>query len=321
MVIAVGGYRFFLPTFFGPPILAFNIEPGKHEARFNIDVGSPRASGRERLIVEFHSQDRVRSYNDGAQLYRCKIDGPRGLASLASGVCKPAGDDFLLELFHHTTLANAKSIAASEELWSSAWNLAGTRRLTNVAYGYFTTLPKIRDERDLQTIAMSSTGEIKFQTTSDRLIEQVLSLTVYRDSTKGRTDAMRFHVSLGDIAPFHIYFHPMLQYEPAYYEVVCPDIIRVAVIPGGTLRLRSGKVEIDEDAAKRFDYIIIGDTSSLDGLAAPFNEEETNHITYVEKIDETTNLFDFWLAHQNTDQVSGRSVEPRKLEPLLPEDS
>jgi hypothetical protein len=316
MVIAVGGCRFFLPTFFGPPILDFNIEPGKHRAHFNIDVGSPRAGGRERLVIDIRSEDRARIYDDGAQLYRCEIDGPRGLASLASGICQQDGDDFRLDLFHHTTPAARKSISTSGELWSSPWNLAGTRRLTNVAYGYFTTLSKIRDERDLQTIAMSSAGEIRFQTTSDRLIEQTLTLTVYRDSTKGRTEAMLFKVGLGNIAPFHIYFHPMVRAGPAYIEIVCPDILRVGVIPGASLWHRHGKIDIADDQEKSFDYVIIGDASALDGLSAPFNEEETRQITHVERLDATTDLFEFWLAHQNSDQVSGRRIDARELEPL-----
>jgi hypothetical protein len=317
VVIAVTGCRFFLPTFFGPPILEFNIEPGRHRARFNIDVGSPRASGRERLVIDIRSQDRIYSYYDGAKLYKCEIDGPPGLASFASGTCKQDGYDFRLYLFHHTTPANAKSISMSGELWSSAWNLAGTRRLANVAYAYFTTLSKIKDERDLQTIAMSSVGKIRFQTTSERLREQVLTLNVYRDSSKGRTQAMPFQVLLGDIAPFHIYLHRMVQSEPAYFEVVCPDILRVGVIPGARLQLRGSKVEVTNDQRKTFDHVVIGDASIVEGLAAPFNEEDTKQITHVERLDAETDLFEFWLSHQNSDQVSGRSVEPRRLEPLL----
>lgn len=65
---------------------------------------------------------------------------------------------------------------------------------------------------------------------------------------------------------------------------------------------------------KVFDYVIIGDAGTLDGLAAPFDEEETKQITHLEKITLETDLFDFWLANQNTDLVSGRNTDFRQLE-------
>ncbi|QKK27024.1 hypothetical protein [Rhizobium hidalgonense] len=315
VLIAVGGYRFFLPTFFGPPLLSFNIEPGRHFADFNLDVGHPRTTKRERLVVRIRSEDRVRVYDDGAQIYRCTFEGPRALASFASGLCSPdGGGDFLLQLYHHTTPANARNIKSSGELWSSAWNLAGTRKLTNIAYGYFTTLSEIQSEEDLRTIAMASQGTIQFQTTSGRLREEVLSLKVYRDRTRDRTAALAFSVSSELIAPAHLYLHPPVGHEPAYFEVVCPDILRVGVLPKAKLRLSSSQIGVEQLEIKAFDYVIIGDAGTLDGLAAPFDEEETKQITHLEKITLETDLFDFWLANQNTDLVSGRNTDFRQLE-------
>lgn len=222
VLIAVGGGRFFLPTFFGPPLLAFNVEPDRHRAVFNLDVGHPRTGGRERLEVQINSEDRIRSYPDGAQLYKCRFEGPRAVASFASGVSRQSENgDFELQLYHHTTPANAQSIRTSQELWSSAWNLAGTRKLENVAYGYFTTLSSVKSEEDLRTIAMSSSGKIHFQTTSDRAAEDVLSLEVYRDSTSDRTATLSFFAACDLIAPAHLLFHPEIAAEPAYFEVVC----------------------------------------------------------------------------------------------------
>lgn len=181
VLIAVGGLRYFLPSYFSPPLLAFNAEPGKHWVDFNLDVGGPRATQLTRLFVRARSEDRLLSYEDGAQLYRCTFDGPRGLASFAKGQCRgQSTGDFLLKVYHHTTPTNAVSIKAGGELCSSAWNLAGTRRLTNVFYGYFTTLPSIRGEEDLQLIAMASNRKIQFQTTSGRMKEEVLSQGIPR---------------------------------------------------------------------------------------------------------------------------------------------
>ncbi len=169
VLIAIDGLRFFLPNFFSPPFIAFDVEPGKHWANFSLDVGGPRATQLERLFVRVGSEDRLLSYEDGAQLYRCIFDGPRRIASFAKGQCRrQSSGDFLLRVYHHTTPPNALNINGGGELWSSTWNLAGTRRLTNVAYGYFTTLASIKSEEDLRLIAMASNGKIQFQTTVRR---------------------------------------------------------------------------------------------------------------------------------------------------------
>jgi hypothetical protein len=117
------------------------------------------------------------------------------------------------------------------------------------------------------------------------------------------------------IAPSHLYLHPCIGNEPAYYEVVSPEIIRVSVAPTAKLRLHKSEVIVEDIDLKRFNYVIIGDAETLEGLAAPFNEEETRQITHLERLNGATDLFDFWLAHANTDQVSGRTIEPRKLDP------
>jgi hypothetical protein len=316
VLIAVGGSRFFLPSFFSPPIILFNVDPGMHAAEFNMDVGGPRASRLERFVVHIKSEDRILSYEDGAQLYRCSFEAPRGITDFAKGECEQVGSgDFLLKLYHHTTPANAASIRKGGELWSSAWNLAGTRQLTNVAYGYFTTLPRITDEEDLRLIAMASDGTIQFQTTSNRLKEEVLYLTVYRGSTRDRTAAVHFKVPCMLIAPPHLYLHPPVGANPAYFEVVSPEIIRVGVVPAAKLRSDKSEVIVEDVDIKRFNYVIIGDAGTREGLAAPFNEEETRQITHLERLSVGTDLFDFWLAHANTDQVSDRVIEPRKLDP------
>ena len=316
LLIAVGGHRYFLPSFFSPPRLSFNVEPGKHVAVFDFDVGGARASELQRLHVSVRSEDRVFAYDDGAQLYRCSFNGPRGLASYAKGECRQSqAGAFLLRVYHHTTPANASSIKAGGELWSSAWNLAGTRRLTNVSYGYFTTLPRIQNEEDLRLIAMASDGLIQFQTTSERLREEVMSLTVYRGDTRDRTAALAFDLPCGLIAPPHLLLHPPVGAEPAYYEVVSPEIVRVGVVPSAKLRLAGSEVSVEAGNLKRFAYVIIGDAQSVAGLAAPYEEEETRQVTHLEQLGADIDFFTFWLTHQNTDQVSGRLIEPRRLAP------
>lgn len=317
VLIGVGELRYFLPSFFSPCVISFNVEPGKHVAELSLDVGSSRAAELERVVVRFRSEDRILAYEDGAQLYRCSFEGPRAIAHFAKGECRRGpGDDFLLRVFHHTTAANAAAIISSKELWSSPWNLAGTRRLSNVSYGYFTSLPTIRSEEDLRLVAMASDEVIQFQTTSDRIQEEVLSLKVYRGNTRDRTSALPFDVPCGAIAPSHLLLHPFVGREPAYYEVVGPEIVRVGVKPSAKLRLTGTEVGINRGDAKRFDYVVVGDAATVDGLAAPYAEEETRQIVHLEKLDVGMDLFDFWLQHQNSDQVTGRSFEPRQLQPF-----
>lgn len=316
VLIGVGGTRYFLPSFFTAPYLGFNVEEGRHRAVFSMDVGPPRAGKLERIIVTVRSEDRLLSYDDGAQLYRCTFEGPRTIVRFATGLCRSLpGGDFALELFHHTKPESASKIRASCELWSSSWNLAGTRKLTNVAYGYFTSLPRIETKQDLQRVAMSSDGEIQLQTTSDRVQEEVLTLKVYRGNTDDRRSPIALHVPSAIIAPPHLYFHMPPGGDPAYYEVVGTEVLRVGVNPNAVLRLSRRDVQVPPGDLRCFDNVVLGDASTIEGLAAPFNEEGTLEVTHLERLDKSVDLFQFWLRHQNTDLVSGRAFEERSFTP------
>ncbi len=318
VLIGVRGSRFFLPSMFGPPILEFNVEPGFHRLQFDFDTGVPRAAELSRINVFVRSQDRVHCFDDGAQLYRCTFEGPRQIARVASGLCTIGGDgDYLLRLFHHTTPGNADAILKSRELWSSRWNLAGTRQLENASYVYFTSLPRIAGEADLRRIAMASDGNIRLQTTSDRHLEKTLNLRVYRGSAQGRTTALVFEVPTALIAPPPLLFHPMVGVQAAYYEVIGPEIVRVGVRPGINLSIEGRRASVLAGGTKGFDYLVLGDASTLEGLAAPYNEEETEQVTHLERLSDE-DVFEFWLSHQNQDVVTGRRFEAKALFPNEP---
>lgn len=312
----LGGWRFYQPSFFGPPILGFNVEPGLHVSRFNVDVGSPRETNLNRLIIAIRSDGLIRRYYDGAQLYRCVIEGPSRLLRYSAGRCLPRTDgDFDLFLSHITNPDAFAGIRCSGALRSSRWNLQGTRELANVAYAYLTSLPSIGSEEDLRRIAMSSDGVIRFQTTSSCAREATLELTVYRESTTGRTARLPATVATNLIAPPHLLIHRPLG-DQAYYEVVGPEIYRVGLQPGAALAYASATVTADPALLKRFDYVVVGDASTLDGLAAPYDEEETSEVVHVEKLDVSVDLFDFWQSNQNSDQISDRIPEPRIFSPV-----
>jgi hypothetical protein len=315
--------KFYLPSFFGPPQLTFNIpggsaSPGRkhHSASFSMDVAPPRGTTAARLLVSFRSDGHVRSYNDGAQLYRCTYSGQMNtpLARHVAGDCSklPCGD-FAIKVFHHTTAETLNKIRASGELWSGPSNLAGTRKLENVAHTYFTTLPEIRDEADLRRIAMSSGGSISYQTTSDLPVENVLDLPVYRSSTADRMATLEFNVPCQIVAPAHLLLHPCIYPNSAYYEVVGPEIVRVAVNPGSKLAFVGTSVTVSASDLKSFDYVVEGDASTTEGLEAPMREETTAQIAHREKLDQGLDIFEFWMKHANTNQFVGRDFEARKL--------
>ena len=220
-----------------------------------------------------------------------------------------------LGVFHHTKPDTVTMIRTSGDLWSSSWNLQGTRQLVNVAYTYFTSLPRIVCEADLRRIAMASEGKLLLQTTSQRIVEDVLELKVYRSSTKDRTATIPFDLPCRFVAPPHLYFHMPAGAAPAYFEIVGPEILRVGLHPGATLPFEGREIRPRPTDLKRFEYVILGDTSTKAGLAAPYDEEETTQVTHIEKLDQGLDLFQFWLAHRNTDQVSGREFEPKLVKP------
>lgn len=308
-------WRFLQPSFFGPCAIGFNVEPNLHIAKFSVDVGAPRSRSLVRLGIQMRSDSKALSYPDGSQLYACNITGPRHLAPFGSGRSQRlASGDFAVELFHHTGKAAYSGICASQELWSSTWNLQGTRRLKNVAYVYLTNLPKIEHPDDLTRIAMSSNGVLRFQTTSNRPTEEIVELTVYRESTVARTHAIQVGVPTSLLAPPHIYLHPFVPPNPAYYEIVGPEIFRVGLMPNAKLPIPCGVATPDDNDLKSFEYVVMGDAGSSAGLAAPYDEENTSQIMHHERLDKGIDLFDFWLANANSDQMDRAIHEPRAFQ-------
>lgn len=322
-LIGFGGTRFFLPSFFGPPELVFEVPstsspfgPKHHVATLYIDVAAPRAAAATRVAVTFRSDDRVRVYDDGAQLYRCTYRSPLAirLSDQVAGNCVTLADgDFGFTVYHHTTAANAALIHSSGELWSSTWNLAGTAELANVSHLYFTTLSTIEDEADLRRVAMSSFANIGFQTTSDRYREAAVALPVYKGSVDARGSAIRFVVPLRIIAPPHLLFHPLTRAEQAYYEVVGQEIVRVAVKPGVAGTITGDEVGVPPPGLKRFSYVVEGDASGLDGLVEPMREASAFGVAHIEPLNAGLDLFEFWQANKNRDLHSGRTFEARLL--------
>lgn len=109
----------------------------------------------------------------------------------------------------------------------------------------------------------------------------------------------------------------MANAEPAYFEVVSPEIARIGLRPGSSALIQNSTVSVTAGNNKRFDYLVLRDASILEGLAAPYDEEDTVQVTLVERLVDQE-LFDFWQAHANKDLVTGREFDAKTLAPPKP---
>jgi hypothetical protein len=59
------------------------------------------------------------------------------------------------------------------------------------------------------------------------------------------------------------------------------------------------------------DHVVVGDAGTLDGLAAPYDEETT---TWIYKLQSTKlNFLDFWRQNQNRDIYSTMPWKPQRF--------
>ena len=267
----------------------------------------PRQGGPQ-LTIRFSSGQFVRRFGDGSHLYRCVITGVEDLENLAAGTCVVTeAHDVLLDLFHHTTAESKRAIEASGHFRASSWNVQGTKKLQNIGYAYFTSLPEIHDDADLQRIAMSSDAYIYLMPTNGTVRSDAVQLRVYRESTSNRRSTIKVSIHAYAVASQHVYRHAPL-HNPVYFEVCHPEIYRVGLVPGAVLPIEGENVKPDPDILKRFGYIVLGEADTHQGLKAPYVEEETKEIFIVQSCPNES-IFDFWKRNANTDQMTGRFIE------------
>lgn len=308
----IGGWKWFQPKFFTACMMAFL--DGHSVGTLWIDL---REQG-PTLCVRFSSEYFVRRFDDGAQLFRCSISGPPDLASFAAGTCILCDDhDLLLDLFHHTTEQAHDGIRQSGHFRASPWNVQGTKKLANVGYAYFTSLSAIESDDDLRRIAMASDGEIAFLPTNARSKNDAIRIKVYRESTTNRTATLRVAVSAGVIASQNVYRHAP-HGNPVYYEICHPEILRVGLVPGAVLPLAGDRALPVAGDLKRFNYVVLGDADTAEGLTAPYDEENTRELFLVERC-EGESIFDFWSRNANTDLHDGRDFERMTFQPPVDE--
>ena len=199
-------------------------------------------------------------------------------------------------------------IQKSGYLLGSAWNLQGTRKLENVTYAYFTSVSQVSSEMDLQNMAMTSSRGIPLRLDTNSGHAPDLVLEVHRASTRDRNATLRLWMPVEAISTPHIWKHKDFS---VFYEISHPWIHRIGLQPGQNLDFVGGTATPALGALRRFDYAILGDCSTISGLIAPYDEENTEETFQIQSL-EGTNLFDFWAANENTD-LYARPVDKQIL--------
>lgn len=295
-------FRWIQPYIFLPCFLGKFDEDVICDIHFDISFGHT-------IKARFRSTDFIRSYNDGSQLYKCELSVPEDVGDHCIGRAKMDDQwNIQVELFHHTKPEIKKIILASEKLLGSKWNIQGSSELKTSEHVYFTPLHEVKVNRDLEKIAMSSEEEIKLIRDNFNLPnvllpgwekkykEDFLFMKVYREDTKNRTGTLNFMVPVEYVSPQHILKHSP-HGEAVYYEISTPFIHRVQIKKGTWLNFHEKEIEISNNIIFH-EFIIIGDATKLDGLKAPYDEENTTHIFKIEFLKEGT-MLDFWFKNGN----------------------
>jgi hypothetical protein len=288
--------------------------------RIYIDI-----SGGQQVEVKFKSSGFAARLADGSEMFRCSIRGPHDLAEHATGLSEFRGDHrAFLKLYHHTNETAKTSIVHGRSFRASTWNIQGTKRLTNVGYVYLTPLDQIKYIQDLERIGMASNGQLHFlrdgvhpppvMTPSWKSQHQddILTMSVYRANTEDRTHTIEVLVEASALAPVHVYRHKDHR-GFRFYEVSNPWINRVGLPPSELLRFSDSLVIENSPDLRRFEYVVIGDATTLAGLSAPYDEEDTTQIFKLEKVETASNQLEFWFANGNKDLFSGKNVDLQKF--------
>jgi hypothetical protein len=310
LALELDTWRWFQAKFFSACLLSFLDDCAYAQ------LGVEPAPG-VKLTVGFTRDRLVRAYDDGSFLYRCRVSGPARLRSHSAGSCTLDTDERLwLDLFHHTSAKAASEIRRSGHFRGSRWNIQGSKRLNNVEYVYFTSLPKITSRKHLERIAMATDGRIHLLPTNGSPPRDLISIAVYRESTLNRRSTVRVRVPAEFIAPQHVWRHDAVD-QPTYYEMCHPEIYRVGLEPGTILQFVEGAVATNGVSLKRFDYVVLGYAATRDGIVAPYDEEDTRELFKIERCSSGSDLFRFWQENANSDQYSARRVERQTFEPKV----
>lgn len=303
--------KYFTPKFFQPNQIAFFGGDGTADfCRLTVEL-----IGQVDVEVVFFMHGLVRKCADHSFIYKCafrELSG-KSLSKEAQGDWRYRSGKFEISVFHHTNRIGEAGIKSSGVIWSSAWNIQGTTKLNNVAYGYFTSLPRIENLHHLREVAMAEDGIAHFLPTNAPTDAQFAhGLQVYRQNTSDRNHALRFWLDVETVAPSHLWLHRP-KTMPAYFEVVLPRVLRVGVRPGQDIPFKGMTIKIGPEDCKNFGYVIVGNADTENGLFAPYREEETLSLAKVDEIPLGSEIIARWYARQNSHLYSDIDVELAEL--------
>ena len=258
------------------------------------------------LKLRFENKGVVKRLKDGSFLYSCEILAPKFLHRYTTGPVKLINSRPLIKLFHHTKKELKASILADAHFHTSPWNIQGNKKCTNIAFLYMTSLPKIECVTDLQQIAMSNFGQLAFRRDDNYTDNPDLILDVYRESTNERTHTISAWVYTDELAPQPCFRH-LPQSEPGYHEIVCPFIHRIPSKPGGVVGIQDGILEPQQ--LMPLYHAVVGDATTIEGLRAPYDEEDTKELLKTEQIELPDDIMSFWMEQPNMNHYDGKNVE------------
>lgn len=258
------------------------------------------------LRIRFKNNDATSWLDDGSILYRCSIKGPRYLYQYRTGDAKFEDNIPYIKLYHHTSRHAKDNIKQGGEYWSSKWNIQGTKKSKNISYLYLTSLPKISNIDDLAQIAMSSQGKLAFRVDSNFTNTPDLIIDVYRESTNNRTHTLSQWVNASHLSPQPCYRH-LPPNGFGYHSIVSPFIQRLGVEVDSTVLIESSHLK--PKSLKLMGYTVIGEATTVKGLAAPYDEEDTEEKLIIEFMKSPEEIIKFWMKNANTNQTNNKQIE------------
>jgi len=319
LVLEHDGLKWIQPLAFTASRLS-KIDEGQVVCDINIDI-----SCGHNVRVRFFNHDFVRSFSDGAQLFKCEICGPSNIYEYSTGDAEwDEENNLYLRLFHHTTADSCEKIKLSGHFRTSPYNIQGTTKLLqNVSYVYLTPLDKITTDGDLRRIAMAPGGVIQLRRDGfeapaflmpgwvEAYKSDILQLPVYPCEPSKRDMSVETWADSATLAPQHIYRHD--EDGIVYYELPHAFINRIGAEPKRNVLFDDRNRIHQQPGLKTFDYVVVGDCTTIAGLSAPYDEEDTTHIMKIERIPNGVTMLDFWFLHPNQDHYSGKDIELQKF--------
>ncbi|PTN07287.1 hypothetical protein [Nitrosomonas aestuarii] len=258
------------------------------------------------LRIRFKNNDAISWLDDGSILYKCAIKGPKFLYQYRTGDAKIDGGVPYITLYHHTSRKAKNDIEKGSEYWSTTWNIQGTKKSINISYLYLTSLPKISNIDDLTQIAMSSQGKLAFRVDSNFTSTPDLVLDVYRESTSNRTHTLSQWVNASYLSPQPCYRH-LPPNGFGYHAIVSPFIQRIGVEVGSTILIENGHLKPKNP--KSMGYTVIGEATTVIGLEAPYDEENTEGKLMIEFMEKPEEIIEFWMKNANKNQTDNKPIE------------